>query len=103
MTLHVMFAMTEPQTDRLIQAVDSLASNLAAQSAHPPLLNGLALTGVYSIAGVIIAIIAYKLFDLCTPGQLHKEIVENKNVAAALVGGSIIIGVCIVVAAAIMG
>ena len=94
-----MLALTDPQMDRLIEAV----SALAAKSEHPTLVNGLIGTGIYSIAGVILAIIAYKLFDICTPGDLHKEIVENKNVAAAMVGGAIIIGVCIVVAGAIMG
>lgn len=95
-----MFAMTEPQTDRLIQAVDNLA---AAQSAHMPLMDGLIATGIYSLVGAVLAIVAYKIFDLVTPGDLHKEIVENKNIAAAIVGGAVVIGVSIVVAAAIMG
>ena len=63
----------------------------------------LALTALFSLAGVLLAIAGYKLFDLCTPGQLHKEIIENKNTAAAIVGGAIIVGVCIIIAAAILG
>ena len=63
----------------------------------------LGLTTLFSLAGVILAIVGYKLFDLCTPGQLHKEIIENKNTAAAIVGGAIIVGVCIIIAAAIVG
>ena len=53
--------------------------------------------------GVGVAIVGYKLFDRCTPGDLHKEIIENRNVAAAIVGAAIIVGVCIIVAAAIVG
>jgi uncharacterized membrane protein YjfL (UPF0719 family) len=49
------------------------------------------------------AIAGYKLFDKCTPGDLHKEILENKNIAAALVAGSVILGVCIIIAAAMLG
>ena len=49
------------------------------------------------------AIAGYKLFDKCTPGDLHREIVENKNVAAALVAGAVILGVCIIIAAAMVG
>jgi uncharacterized membrane protein YjfL (UPF0719 family) len=58
---------------------------------------------VYAFAGIGLAILGYKLFDLCTPGDLHEEIVKNRNTAAALIGAAIIIGVSIVVAAAIMG
>jgi uncharacterized membrane protein YjfL (UPF0719 family) len=60
-------------------------------------------TAVFSLAGTLLAIIGYKIFDLCTPGNLHEEIVKNRNLAAAVLGASIILGVCIVVAAAIMG
>ena len=59
--------------------------------------------GVYSLVGVLIAIAGYKLFDLCTPGDLHKEIVEKGNTAAAIVGAAIIIGDCIIVAASNAG
>lgn len=56
--------------------------------------------GLFSIVGVLLAIFGYKLFDYFTPGNLHKEIVENRNVAAALIGAAIIIGTCILVSAA---
>lgn len=60
-------------------------------------------TALFSLFGIGLAIVGYKLFDLFTPGQLHKEIIENKNVAAALIGAAIIVGVCILVAAAMIG
>ena len=60
-------------------------------------------TAIFSLAGTLLAIIGYKLFDFCTPGNLHEEIVKNRNLAAAVIGAAIIIGVCIVVAAAIVG
>lgn len=58
---------------------------------------------LFSAVGIIAAIAGYKLFDKCTPGDMHREIVENKNVAAAIVGGSVILGVCIIIAAAMIG
>lgn len=58
---------------------------------------------VYALFGIGLAIVGYKLFDLCTPGDLHEEIVKNRNIAAALIGAAIIIGVCLIVAAAIVG
>lgn len=71
---------------------------------HASTISGaLGMTALFSMAGVLLAIVGYKLFDLCTPGHLHKEIIENKNTAAAIVGGAIIVGVCIIIAAAILG
>lgn len=58
---------------------------------------------IFAVVGMSIAVVGYKLFDKCTPGDLHREIVENKNVAAAIVGAAVILGVCIIVAAAMLG
>lgn len=58
---------------------------------------------LFSVVGIIVAIAGYKLFDKCTPGDLHKEIVEQKNIAAAIVGGAVILGVCIIIAASMLG
>lgn len=57
----------------------------------------------FALVGVVMAIIGYRVFDRFTPGDLHKEIIEHKNVAAAIVGGAVILGVCLIVAAAIIG
>ncbi len=64
---------------------------------------GLLYMVIFALVGIALAILGYKLFDWATPGKLHEEIIQNKNVAAALVGGAVIIGVCIIVAAAIVG
>ena len=57
-------------------------------------------TALFAIVGFVLAILGYKLFDYFTPGNLHKEILENKNVAAAIIGAAVIVGICILVAAA---
>ena len=57
---------------------------------------------LFALVGVGLAIIGYKMFDYFTPGDLHKEIIEHKNVAAALVGAAVIIGTCIIIAASMM-
>jgi putative membrane protein len=57
---------------------------------------------IFTAAGMALAIIGYKLFDLFTPGDLSKEILENKNVAAALLGAAVIIGTCVLVAASMI-
>jgi len=58
---------------------------------------------LFAVIGILAAIAGYKLFDKCTPGELHKEIIENKNLAAAMIGAAVIIGVCIIIAAAMIG
>lgn len=58
---------------------------------------------LFSAIGIAAAIAGYKLFDKCTPGDLHNEIVQNKNVAAAIVAAAVILGVCIIIAAAMLG
>lgn len=58
---------------------------------------------IFAAIGIAAAIIGYKLFDKCTPGDLHREIIEHKNTAAAIVAGAVIIGVSIIIAASIMG
>jgi putative membrane protein len=78
--------------------MNSLLAPLAAIS-----LEGLGAMALYSLVGVGLAIVGYKLFDLCTPGDLHDEIIKNRNSAAAIVSAAVILGVCLIIAAAIVG
>ncbi|HTH49468.1 MAG TPA: DUF350 domain-containing protein [Candidatus Limnocylindria bacterium] len=80
------------------------AAEPAATSWHATSLGeAIGLVALFTVVGVILAIVGYKLFDAATPGNLHKEIVEHRNVAAAIIGAAIIVGVCLIVAAAIVG
>ena len=58
---------------------------------------------VFAAIGIAAAIIGYKVFDQCTPGDLHKEIIEHKNIAAAIVAAAAILGVSIIIAASMLG
>ncbi len=58
---------------------------------------------LFAAIGVAAAIAGYKAFDKCTPGELTREILEHRNVAAAIIAGAVILGVCIIVAAAMLG
>lgn len=58
---------------------------------------------IFALIGVFVAIVGFKLFDKFTPGHLGREITEHRNMAAAIIGAAVILGVCIIVAAAIMG
>ncbi len=85
-------------------------STPAAEAATPPaswhatsLGEAVAYMALFAVIGIVIAIVGYKIFDKATPGDLTREIIENKNVAAAIVAASVILGVCIIVAAAMLG
>jgi uncharacterized membrane protein YjfL (UPF0719 family) len=82
-----------------LHAADAASSGWHASS----LGQAIAYMILFSAVGIIAAIAGYKLFDKCTPGDLHNEIVQNKNVAAAIVAGAVILGVCIIIAAAMVG
>jgi putative membrane protein len=58
---------------------------------------------IFAIIGIIVAIAGYKIFDKCTPGDMNREILEHRNVAAAIIAAAVILGVCIIVAAAMLG
>jgi putative membrane protein len=58
---------------------------------------------VYTILGVVIFWIAFVIVDKITPYDLWKELVEEKNVALAIVVGAMCIGIAIIVGAAIHG
>jgi putative membrane protein len=80
------------------------ADEVAATGWHAQTLGqALGYMVLFSAVGIIAAIAGYKLFDKCTPGDLHNEIVQHKNVAAAIVAAAVILGVCIIIAAAMLG
>lgn len=80
------------------------AADTGAPSWHATsLAEAIGLVALFTLIGIALAIVGYKLFDAATPGQLHKEIIEHRNVAAAIIGAAVIVCVCIIVAAAIVG
>jgi len=58
---------------------------------------------LYALIGVLIFWIAFILVDKLTPYHLWDEIVEKKNVALAIVVGSMCIAIGMIVAAAVHG
>ena len=65
---------------------------------HPGyLLNAI----VYATLGIVIFVLAFLLIDKLTPYHLWKEIVQDKNLALAVLIGAMSIGMCIIIAAAV--
>ena len=56
---------------------------------------------VFALIGMLIFIIAFVVMDKLTPYHLWKEIVQEHNMAPAILVGAMSIGICIIIAAAI--
>jgi len=61
------------------------------------------LTIVYSILGMVVFAVAFKIFVKISPFSVRKEIEEDQNTALAVILGSVLIGLSIIIAAAITG
>ena len=57
---------------------------------------------LFGIAGIVLLIIGYYVWELITPYNLRRELHENKNVAVAIVVASFIVGMAIVIAASLI-
>jgi putative membrane protein len=85
-----------------LQAADNASAALPSWHAQT-LLQAVGNLLLFAAIGIVAAIAGYKLFDKCTPGDLNREILEHRNVAAAIVAAAVILGVCIIVAASMLG
>jgi uncharacterized membrane protein YjfL (UPF0719 family) len=56
---------------------------------------------VYAVLGIAIFLCAFIVVDRMTPYHLWKEIVQDKNVALAILVGAMSLGMCIIIAAAV--
>jgi putative membrane protein len=56
---------------------------------------------LFAAIGIVMAILGFKLFDWLTPGKLDDEILQKQNIAASILAGAFVLGVCIIIAAAI--
>jgi uncharacterized membrane protein YjfL (UPF0719 family) len=61
------------------------------------LLNSL----IYALLGVVIFVTSFIIVDKLTPYDLWKQLVEEKNVALAIVVGAAALGIFLIIAAAI--
>ncbi len=67
------------------------------------LVNLLVTTLVFSLLGIVLFAIAFFIIVKIAPFSTRKEIEEDQNTALAILIGSVIIGIAIIVAAAVHG
>jgi putative membrane protein len=56
---------------------------------------------VFALIGIVVFVVSFVVIDRMTPYDLWKEIVQEKNMALALLIGAMSIGICIIIAAAV--
>ena len=56
---------------------------------------------VYAVLGGTLLLVAFKVVDWATPAELDREIFEKNNIAAAILAGAFLIGLALIIAAAI--
>jgi uncharacterized membrane protein YjfL (UPF0719 family) len=79
------------------------AAPVVAAAAEPaPLWRLLLDATLFGMAGIVLLIIGYYVWELITPYNLRREIHENKNVAVAIVVAAFILGMAIVIAASLI-
>lgn len=58
---------------------------------------------IFVVLGLVIFAISFFILDKFLPYSVHKEIEEDQNVALGIIIGSMLIGIAIIIAAAIHG
>jgi putative membrane protein len=58
---------------------------------------------LYAIVGILIFGIAFWLMEAVTPFSIRKEIEEDQNTALAILMGAVIIGIAMIISAAVHG
>ena len=65
--------------------------------------NAVIAEALYAIVGILIFGLAFWLMERVTPFSVRKEIEEDQNTALAILMGSVIIGLALIIAAATHG
>ena len=60
-------------------------------------------TAIFTAFGLLVFGLAYIIIVKATPFSIRKELEEDQNVALAVVIGAVIIGISLIIAAAIQG
>jgi hypothetical protein len=70
----------------------------------PPMLawTGILTSVVYGLVGLILLLIGYYIYELITPFSVKDELISHRNAAVGMVVAAFILGMAIVIAAAII-
>ena len=89
-----------------IMSAHNASAQDGAAAANGPMIDFKVLGGfiiegvVFSIVGLIVLMVGYKVFDMATPYDLNRQIAEENNTAAGIAVAGVLISLGIIVAAA---
>jgi TRAP-type C4-dicarboxylate transport system permease small subunit len=89
----------------LVLALMSVAPVWAQDTVARPgkdLLSSIVSTLIFGCIGIVLAIVGFKMFDIVIKHDIEKEIFDNKNMAAAVLAGAVVLGVCLIIAATLL-
>jgi putative membrane protein len=69
---------------------------------HTPLGRMILDAAIFGVTGIVLLILGYYIWELVTPYNLRRELQENKNLAVAVVAAAFILGMAIVIGAALL-
>lgn len=58
---------------------------------------------IFAAIGILVLVFSFWIVDRLTPHNLWKEIIENKNIALAILAGAFLLAIGMIVSAAIHG
>ena len=67
-----------------------------------PLWRAVLDVSVFGVLGMVLLVFGYYIWEAITPYNNRQELQENKNLAVAIVVAAFVLGMAIVIAAAIM-
>ena len=56
---------------------------------------------IFSLVGIIVLGVSFWIFEMITPENLWKEIIEKQNIALAIVSAAFMIAIAIIIGAAV--
>ena len=68
-----------------------------------PMLQAILNVAIFALAGLLLFALAFFIMGKATPFSIRKEIEEDQNVALAIVIAAVIIGIAMIIVAAITG
>lgn len=76
-----------------------MATAAAAWINYHPLINSV----IYSVVGFVMLGLGFYIYDKVTPWRMWKEIIDEHNIALAVIVGAMVLGISNIIAAAIAG
>jgi uncharacterized membrane protein YjfL (UPF0719 family) len=83
--------------------ISSIAPTFGMVIKLDDLLTVLETTIVFVVLGLIVFAIAFLIVVLVTPFSVKKEIEDDQNISLAIIIGSVIIGIAMIISAAVHG